>query len=94
MRTRIAVVASSLLLLLATRPAFADQKIKTTSNIKNDRVASTCRQECEQAGQKWADENGITDAEACDSTSPAFTEGCKAYIKAQQASPPASTSKD
>ena len=93
-RQALHVLASSLLLVLAAAPAFADQKIKTKSNIKNDRVASTCGQDCEQAGQKWAMENGITDAGACNSTSPEFTEGCKAYIKAQQAPSPAGTSKD
>jgi hypothetical protein len=93
-RHALLVLASSLLLVLAAAPAFADQKIKTKSNIKNDRVASTCGQDCEQAGQKWARENGITDAEACNSASPAFTEGCKAYVKAQQAAPPAGASKD
>ena len=88
------VLASSLLFALAAAPAFADQKVKTKSNIKNDRVASTCAQDCAQAGQKWAMENRIADAEACASTSPAFTEGCKAYIKAQQAVSPTGASKD
>lgn len=94
MRARIAVVASSLLFLLIALPASADQKIKTKSNIKNDRVASTCGQDCEQAGQKWAAENRVTDADACNSASPAFTRGCLAYIKAQQALRPAGISKD
>ena len=93
-RHALLVLASSLLLVLAAAPAFADQKVKTKSNIKNDRVASTCSQDCEQAGQKWAMENRITDAEACASSSPAFTEGCKAYIKAQQAAPSTGATKD
>ena len=88
------VRVSSLLLALAATSAFADQKVKTKSNIKNDRVASTCAQDCEQAGQKWAMDNRITDAEACASTSPAFTEGCKAYIKAQQAASPTGATRD
>lgn len=93
-RQTLLFLASSLLFALAAAPAFADQKIKTKSNIKNDRVASTCGQDCEQAGQKWAMENRISDAEACASTSPAFTQGCKAYIKAQQALSPTGATKD
>ena len=88
------LLASSLMFVVAAAPAFAGQKIKTKSNIKNDRIASTCTQDCEKAGQKWAMENRITDVEACASTSPAFTEGCKTYLKAQQAPPPAGTTKD
>lgn len=93
-RHALLALASSLLFVLAATPAFADQKIKTKSNIKNDRIASTCGQDCGEAGQKWAMENRITDAEACNSTSPAFTDGCKAYLKAQQAPAPAGASKN
>ncbi len=93
-RHALPLLASSLLLALAAAPAFADQKIKTKSNIKNDRVASACGQTCDEAGRKWAMENGITNAEACNSASPAFTEGCNAYLKAQQAPSPADASKN
>jgi hypothetical protein len=85
-----ALVVASLLLLLVALPASADQKIKTKSNIKNDRVASTCTQDCAAAGHAWASENKVTDPAACDSSSAAFTEGCKAYVKEQSASSPAS----
>ena len=40
-----ALVVASLLLLLVALSASADQKIKTRSNIQNDRVASTCTQD-------------------------------------------------
>jgi hypothetical protein len=91
MRTRpTALVVASLLLLLVALPASADQKIKTKSNIKNDRVASTCTQDCATAGRAWALENKVTAPAACDSSSAAFTEGCKAYLKEQSATPPAS----
>ena len=93
-RHALLALASSLLFVLAVAPAFADQKIKTKSNIKNDRIASTCGQDCAEAGQKWATENRITDAEACNSTSPAFTDGCKVYLKAQSTPTPADASKN
>lgn len=85
----VAFAVASLLLLLAL-PASADQKIKTKSNIKNDRVASTCAQDCEAAGHAWALESKVTDPATCNSSSAAFTEGCKAYVKEQSAAPPAS----
>jgi len=88
---RIAAASLLLLLPLATT-ALADQKIKTKSNIKNDRVASSCGQGCADAGRQWAAENRITDAQACESPSPEFTAGCQAYLKAQQATPKASAS--
>ena len=93
-RHALLALASSLLFVLAATPVFADQKIKTKSNIKNDRIASTCGQDCAEAGQKWATENRITDAEACNSTSPAFTDGCKVYLKAQPTTTPADASKN
>ena len=76
-------VASSLVLLLVALPALADQKIKTKSNIKNDRIASTCGDRCEDAGKTWAAENKITTPADCDSSSPAFTKGCQDHLKAQ-----------
>ncbi len=81
-----ALVVASLLLLLVALSASADQKIK--SHIKNDRVASTCTQNCKAAGHAWAPENKVTDPAACDSRSAAFTEGCKVYLKERSASPP------
>lgn len=83
-----ALVVASLLLLLVALSASADQKIKTNSNIKNDRIARTCTQNCKAAGHAWAPENKVTDPAACDSRSAAFTEGCKVYLKERSASPP------
>lgn len=83
-----ALVVASLLLLLVALSASADQKTKTRSHIKSDRVASTCTQDCEVAGQAWAPGNKVTDPAACDSSSAAFTEGCKVYVKERSASPP------
>lgn len=80
------LATASLLLMLVAATAAADQKIKTKSNIKNDRVASTCAADCAAAGQNWARENQVTDPAACDSSSAAFSEGCKSYLQ-QQASP-------
>ena len=93
-RHAVVAVAGSLLCLLVALPAHADQKIKTKSNIKNDRIASTCGQDCEQAGQRWANENGITEAEACHPASPAFTKGCKAYLETRKTPLPAEASRD
>lgn len=78
-------LASPLLFLLVAMPALADQKIKTKSNIKNDRVASSCGDRCEAAGQTWAAENKISASAECESSDPAFTKGCKDYLKAQAA---------
>ena len=75
------------LLLLLALPALADQKIKTKSNIKNDRIASSCGEHCKEAGQAWAAENKVTVAADCDSADPAFTQGCQEYLKAQAAKP-------
>lgn len=85
-----ALVVAGLLLLLVALPASADQKIKTKSNIKNDRVASTCTLDCEAAGHAWASENKVTDPAACDSSSAAFTEGCKVCLK-ERSAPPSSS---
>lgn len=90
MHARHAVVVSSLLFLLAALPAHADQKIKTKSNIKNDRIAASCGDGCNEAGQAWAAENKVADASDCESTSPSFTEGCKAYLESRRVSKPAS----
>ena len=89
-RHAVVAIASSLLLLLAALPAHADQKIKTKSNIKNDRIAATCGDACNEAGQAWAAENRVTSAADCESASPSFTEGCRAYLQARQAPKPAS----
>jgi hypothetical protein len=77
------VVASSLMLFLVALPALADQKIKTKSNIKNDRIASTCGDRCEDAGKAWAAENKVATPADCESSSPAFTKGCQDHLKAQ-----------
>ncbi|HYM85319.1 MAG TPA: hypothetical protein VET30_01155 [Pseudoxanthomonas sp.] len=89
-RHAVVAIASSLLLLLAALPARADQKIKTKSNIKNDRIAATCGDGCNEAGQAWAAESKATSVSDCESTSPSFTEGCKAYLQAQQVPKPVS----
>lgn len=86
-RHRSAFVASALLLLLVPIQGFADQKIKTKSNIKNDRVASTCGEDCATAGRQWAKDNRIVDAKACASTSTAFTQACEAYVEEGKAVP-------
>lgn len=78
-----AAIAASLLLILVAGSALAGQKVKTKSNIKNDRVASTCTQDCEAAGHAWARENRVSDPAACDSTSADFSKGCKAELEAQ-----------
>jgi hypothetical protein len=90
MHARHVVLFAAAAFLLIALPALADQKIKTKSNIKNDRVASTCGQTCDAAGHAWAAENKVVDAATCDSSSPAFTEGCKAYLKEQAAATPPS----
>jgi hypothetical protein len=77
-------IAASPLLILVAGATLADQKDK--SNIKNDRVASTCTQDCEAAGHAWARENRVSDPAACDSTSADFSEGCKAELEAQATS--------
>jgi hypothetical protein len=79
-RHAVLAVASSLLFLLTALPAHADQKIKTKSNIKNDRVASTCGEGCNEAGHAWAAENKVVNERDCASSSASFTEGCKAYL--------------
>lgn len=76
------VAASGLLLAMVAVPGFADQKIKTKSNIKNDRIASTCGEDCAAAGRQWAMDNRVTDAAACESSSEAFTQACKAHVAA------------
>ena len=81
MPTRRATVIASLLLILVAGSAIADQKIKTKSNIKNDRVASSCAQDCEAAGHAWAAQNQVTDPTACDSPSSEFSKGCKAELE-------------
>ena len=52
-----------------------------------------CTSDCSghEAGYNWAEENGIDDEEACDtagedSNSPSFAEGCRAYVKENEAS--------
>lgn len=75
------VAASGLVLALVAVPALADQKIKTKSNIKNDRIASTCGDDCAAAGRQWATDNRITDAAACTSPSEAFTKACRAQVE-------------
>lgn len=85
MDIRLALTAISPVLLLVSLHAFADQKIKTKSNIKNDRVSSTCTHRCEEAGRAWAADNRITAAADCESRSVAFTEGCKAHLKQKPA---------
>lgn len=80
-RRSLVVAASGLLLLWVATSALADQKIKTKSNIKNDRVASTCGDDCAAAGRQWAIDHRITDAAACASPSEAFTQACKTYVE-------------
>jgi hypothetical protein len=83
-RHAVLAVASSLLFLLTALPAHADQKIKTKSNIKNDRVASTCGEGCNEAGHAWAMQNKIANENDCASSSTSFTEGCKVYLQEQR----------
>jgi hypothetical protein len=90
MRAHRLVVAVLLLLPLAM-PALADQKIKTKSNIKNDRVAASCGQDCAEAGRKWAEENQVGDVRDCDSASPEFTRGCQAALSKAKAGKSGST---
>lgn len=85
-----AIVASALLVALAAAPALADQKIKTKSNIKNDRVASACSQDCAGAGRQWARDNRISDTKDCASVSEAFTSACKTYVEETKPAAPAS----
>lgn len=81
MPVRAVAIAAVLVLLLPCNAAMADQKIKTKSNIKNDRIANTCGQDCEAAGQAWATDNRITDPDACASPSEAFTRACRAQVE-------------
>jgi hypothetical protein len=73
-------VASSLALMLAAQPVDADQKIKTKSNIKNDRLASSCTENCVDAGYAWAKANGASDAEDCDASNEEFAAGCRNFV--------------
>lgn len=75
------VTTSGLVLALVAVPGFADQKIKTKSNIKNDRPASTCGDDCAAPGRQWAMDNRVTDAAACTSPSEVFTKACKAQVE-------------
>jgi opacity protein-like surface antigen len=89
-------VASSLALMLAAQPADADQKIKTKSNIKNDRLADTCTTECLEAGYAWAKEKAVASDEDCKGKSEDFVQGCKNFVAEQSeaASPPADDTAD
>lgn len=73
-------VASSLALMLASQPVDADQKIKTKSNIKNDRLASSCTENCMDAGYAWAKANDARDAEDCDASNEEFAAGCRNFV--------------
>lgn len=76
-------VASSLALMLAAQPADAGQKVKTKSNIKNDRMANTCTKDCLDAGYAWARENGAASDADCDATVEDFARGCRDFVAHQ-----------